>query len=148
MVNEKKVLLPRICSLYVDDMCAVDKRNQIQTVLECLNAQYDSIKFTYETEIDGKLPISDSKSQRVNNKIQIGIYHKPTANKHNEKDNHYQSPISEKNINTYIKEVASVNGFSEDFVDVSIRKHSIEFISFAYNRKRTKTKGFAPQTTN
>lgn len=72
-------LLPRVWLRYVDDVFAVIQKDDIQKTLDVLNNRFDSIKFTCESEINGELPFLDLKLQRIYNKINASVYHKPTS---------------------------------------------------------------------
>lgn len=115
---KKENLLPRVWLRYVDDFFAVIRKDDIQKTLDMLNGRFDSIKFTCEPEIDGKLSFLDVKLQRINNKIDIGVYHKPTSTmrtitndshcpiQHKHAAYHSMihrslSPVSKKNTNTF-----------------------------------------------
>lgn len=142
---KEKGLLPRIWFRYVDDVFAVIKKCDIQTMLNVLNSQFETIKFTHETEVNGILPFLDLEVQRVNNKLEIGVYHKPTSTMRTiTSDSHcpiqhkqaaYHSlihrlcrlPLSIANYKKeyeHIMETARVNGYSAKMVDNFIYKHS------------------------
>jgi len=72
-------LLPRFWVRYVDDVCAVVKKDDVQKVLDVLNNRENSINFTFELENDKKLPFLDLMLRRVENYIEVSIYHKPTS---------------------------------------------------------------------
>lgn len=126
-----------------DDIAAVVKKNEIENVLSVLNSQFESIKFTYEIECDKKLAFLDMELQNVNNKIEIGVYHKPTSTKRTiTSDSHcciqhkhaaFHSMVHRLcrmnlSVNNYmheykyIKEVARINGYDDGLIDVLIKK--------------------------
>jgi hypothetical protein len=61
---------------HVDDIFCIMDREKIQEILNTLNSQHDSIKFTHETEVNGVLPFLDLEIIRNNNKLEFGIYNK------------------------------------------------------------------------
>lgn len=71
--------IPRVWHRYVDDVVAIVRKDDITNVLDTLNSKHQSIKFTYETEINEKLPFLDLVLHRIDGKIDIGVYHKPTT---------------------------------------------------------------------
>lgn len=116
-------------------------------MLHTLNSRYETIRFTHETEIDGRLPFLDLVTVRKEGKISIGVYHKPTSTKRiitadsNSPQQHKiaalhsmihrlcKLPLSlqcYREEYCYIKEVAQLNGYSEDLVDNLVRKHSLK----------------------
>lgn len=138
-------LLPRVWYRYVDDVFAIVKRDEVDSILENLNKQFDSIKFTCEKEQDNILPFLDLEIQRKGQIIEFAIYHKPTSTMRTiTSDSH--SPIQHKkaayhsmvhrlcrlplSVNNYmreykyIKNVARVNGYGETMIDELILKHS------------------------
>jgi len=171
-------VLPRFWRRYVDDVCAIVRKDQVQNVLQVLNSRYESIKFTCEIEKDGKLPFLDLELQRERNKIEIGTYHKPTSTIRTiTSDSHcpiqhkmaaYHSmihrlcrlPLSVANYKKeydYIKEVARVNGYSAEVIDKIIHKHcqkikkwklSTLFSQTIQEQKQRVSLTFAPNITN
>jgi len=161
----KKNVLPRVWIRYVDDVFAVIKKNQGAQVLEVLNNQYDEINFTLEEEVDGELPVLDLKLKRVDGKIEISVYHKPTSTqRYITSDSHSpiqhkmaafnsmvyrlcKLPLSVRNYmieRQYILETAKINGYNETHIERLIKKHSDKIKKsklstlFAQNRKRLK----------
>jgi len=145
MSLKQQNILPRVWIRYVDDVVAVVKNENIMEILETLNCQYESIKFTYEKEENGRLPFLDLELQRVGNKIEFGIFHKPTSTKrtitsdsncpiqhklaayHSMAHRLVRLPLSitnYKNEYEYIKETANLNGFSVEVVDKIIYQHA------------------------
>lgn len=159
-LNERG-LLPRVWHRYVDDVFAIVDRDDIQKILDILNSQYDSINFTCEPETNGKLPFLDLELQRVSDKIDVGVYHKPTSTmrtitsdshcpvQHKQAAYHAlihrlcRLPLSAANFKReyeYIKETARVNGYSENMIDKLVKKHSNKV-------KRSKLTSFFTQNT-
>lgn len=138
-------VLPRVWYRYVDDVFAIVNKNDVQKILDILNARFDTIKFTHEIECDGKLSFLDIEIQRVGTSFEFGVYHKPTTTKRTiTSDSHcpiqhkmsaYHCMIhrlcrlplsirSYKNEYEFIKETARVNGYDMDLMDKMILKHS------------------------
>ena len=70
---------PKIWFRYVDDIFAiVNKSFDINAFMNKINNVYPSIKFTFELEIENKLPFLDLLLIRNETKINFGIYRKPT----------------------------------------------------------------------
>lgn len=171
-------LLPRVWHRYVDDVFAIVEKNEIQNVLTMLNSKYNSIKFTFETEIDGKLPFLDLLLQRTNNKIEIGVYHKPTTTMRTiTSDSHChiqhklaayhcmvyrlcRLPLSIANYmkeHAYIHETARVNGYGSQIVDKLIYKHARKvnnsnlttlFSQVEREQRQRVAMNFVPEITN
>lgn len=141
----KKNLLPSFWWRYVDDVAAIVKKDEIMKVLNVLNSQFPSIEFTHEIETNGELSFLDLILKRKNQKIEIGVYHKPTnTNRTITRDSHcswqhktaaYHSMVHRlcrlnlsindfKTEYEHIKNVAKVNGYKEELIDVLIKKHS------------------------
>lgn len=142
---EQHPLFPRIWIRYVDDIFAIIKKNTITTILDWLNGLKDSIKFTHETEKDGKMPFLDVEVMRIeNNKLGFKIYRKPTntctfinAKSFHCSNHKYAAfnsmvfracsiPMSdihfEDEIN-FIRNVAIKNGFGTNFLNGMIKRH-------------------------
>ena len=80
-INIKNTInnFPKIWVRYVDDIFAiVDETFDIDFFLQQINSQYSSIKFTYEKEVDGKLPFLDLLIKRGDNQLKYEIYRKKT----------------------------------------------------------------------
>jgi len=72
---------PKFYTRYVDDILVIIKQKDLEFVLEKLNKQNKTIKFTYETEDNQqKLPFLDLLIKRENNAIKFSIYRKETDN--------------------------------------------------------------------
>lgn len=143
---EKENLLPKVWMRYVDDIFAIVKKNELDILLNILNQQHTSIKFTIETEINNKLPFLDLLLTRNNNNcIDISIYRKPTnTNRYITNDSHCprktkmaafhsmvfrlcKLPLSIQNYMNElkkIKEIADVNGYYEKDIDFIVKKHA------------------------
>lgn len=171
-------LLPPVWHRYVDDVFAIVKKNEVQTILETLNNEYESIKFICEPENDGKLPFLDLELQKVNEKIEIAIYHKPTSTMRTITNDSFcpiqhklaayhsfihrlcRVPLSIVNYMKeyeYIKKTALVNGYSVKMVENLIYKHSLKvknsnLTTFFSQRENTQKQRvsmhFAPKITN
>ena len=74
--KEKKVA-PRVWKRYVDDVFALIKRQLAPCLLEHLNEQDESIRFTCKEEEDGRLPFLDVNVERSDGKLKT-IERKPT----------------------------------------------------------------------
>lgn len=66
---------------YVDDTFVIfnGSSQELQILLTFLNSLNSSIQFTMELEVDGSIPFLDLLIQRRQNKLDFGIYHKPTS---------------------------------------------------------------------
>jgi len=74
-------LKPRVWKRYVDDIMEVIKVGKLDEFTDFLNQMDDtgSIKFTHETELDGKLPFLDILlNRKEDGKLKIKVYRKPT----------------------------------------------------------------------
>ena len=70
---------PRVWHRYVDDVFSIVKKNLVQELLQHLNSQNPSIKFTVEVEKDNTLPYLDVAVHRTaNKKLGTDVYRKPT----------------------------------------------------------------------
>ena len=72
---------PKVWYRYVDDVFAIVKKIHVQNLLDHLNRQHPSIRFTVETEGEGQLPYLDVRVSRVEtgeSRLSIEIYRKPT----------------------------------------------------------------------
>lgn len=143
---EENGLLPAIWHRYVDDIYSIIKKDKKDEILEMLNSQFPTIKFTCETEIDNKLPFLDILViKKQDGSIEFAIYHKPTSTKrvitsdsfcpfqykqaafHSMAHRLCTIPLSIehfKNEYDYIKSVAVINGYPIAMIDNIIKKHS------------------------
>ena len=171
-------LLPRLWLRYVDDIFAIVKCDEVENVLNILNSRFDSINFTEEKERNGKLAFLDLELKRINNKIEIGVYHKETSTKrvipnishcaiqhklagfHSHIHRLCRLPLSIENYKKeydYIQEIAKINGYSSELVDNIVYKHSEKVrrsnlsTFFATNEKLNLKRvsiSFVPRITN
>lgn len=140
-------VMPRVWVRYVDDIFVVIKKSEAKKLKEILNsyAEYPTIKFTMEEEINGSLPFLDVLVTRKNNKLDFSIYRKPTSTDRFITRDSYcprstklaafnsmvyrlcNLPLSivnyMKELNT-IKRIANVNGYTADEIDELVNKHS------------------------
>ena len=170
--------LPRVWHRYVDDVFSIVHKDKIMDVLNILNNQYTSIKFTHETEVNGKLPFLDLMLNRVQGKIEIGVYHKPTTTMRtitSDSNTHIKNKhaayhflayrLCRLPLNifeymkeyAYIKETAKVNGYNIDLVENMIRTHSRKvresnlttlFSQRELEQKQRMPINFVPEITN
>lgn len=79
--NELQEFLTKVWYRFVDDVFAIIKKSQVEDLMRILNdAKYQSIKFTYKTENDGKLPFLDLLlTRQTDGTIDFGVYRKPTS---------------------------------------------------------------------
>ena len=64
---------------YVDDiLCLLPSDFDINAFLYFINNIYDSLKFTVEVEIDGKIPFLDVLIHNCNSHLKFSVYRKPT----------------------------------------------------------------------
>jgi len=70
---------PKLLTKYVDDIFAIVKKDQVENTLRELNNYHKNIKFTKEEEDNNELPYLDAKLIRINNKIKVNWYQKPTS---------------------------------------------------------------------
>ncbi|XP_062703744.1 uncharacterized protein LOC134286184 [Aedes albopictus] len=76
----KEKLFPRVWWRYVDDVFAPVKERYVDQTLAMLNSQHETIKFTVEKEVEGKLPFLDLLiTKNEDNSLKFGIYRKPTS---------------------------------------------------------------------
>ena len=73
------MVFPKVWIRYVDDIICIIKIYQLRTTFNTLNNSHESIKFTFEEEVDGKLPFLDLLLSRNKNKIAFDIYRKSTT---------------------------------------------------------------------
>ena len=135
--------IPAVWFRYVDDIFCVMKRDKIEQTLHTLNSQFESIKFTYETEVNGVLPFLDLEIIRNNNKLEFGIYRKPTATQRYITSDSYCNlqhkhaafnsmtyrlcniPLAPNKFQQELKEInkiAEVNGFDKTIVNTLVKK--------------------------
>ena len=130
---------------YVDDTFMIynGTHRQIDILHNYLNSINDNMKFTLEVEDNGKLNFLDLTVSRHGNKIQFGIYRKPTATDivihatshhpvthkmaafHSMIGRLLSVPLSLQdyyNELSIIKHIASSNGYKESLIDSILRK--------------------------
>ena len=85
MVHLEKTMVPQLNGKmsswyrYVDDTFTFIKDGEIENVRESLNNFHEDIKFTYETEIDGKIPFLDVNVKRKDDgTFDTEVYRKKT----------------------------------------------------------------------
>jgi hypothetical protein len=141
----RKSCFPRYWRRYVDDILVVVNKEKVEELLFELNSCYDSIKFTIEAEVNGKLPFLDLLLDRKNGIIEMSIYRKPTSTyryipytsntSYQHKMAAFNSmvyrlcrlPLNAKNfINELktIKTIATINGYKEQTIDELVGRHS------------------------
>lgn len=142
---ENKKFFPRVWRRYVDDVFAPVKERYLEQTLNMLNSQHESIKFTTEKEVDGKLPFLDLMITRKEDEtVKFGIYRKPTSTDRyiTSDSNHFGSqkqaafhsmahrlhniPMEKEEFaeeRNHIYKAAEVNGYEKEFVDKILRKH-------------------------
>ena len=80
MVELEKTILPTLkdhmspWKRYVDDTFSYIKQESIEFVLSKINSFHDNIKFTYETEKDGKIPFLDVLIIRKSSEIETTVF--------------------------------------------------------------------------
>lgn len=143
---QTKNLLPERWWRYVDDVFCIIKRDSLTTVLDTINSARRSIKFTYEMEVEGKLPFLDILILRepgCPSSFSFEIYRKPTNTRrtipatsnhsfqHKMAAYHYfihrmtTLPLSEAGKQKeleYIFETAEINGYSRTTIQAIIDK--------------------------
>ncbi|XP_055623481.1 uncharacterized protein LOC129766908 [Toxorhynchites rutilus septentrionalis] len=141
----KEKLFPRTWRRYVDDIFTSVKERYLGKTLDMLNSRHDSITFTCEKEVDGKLPFLDLEiTRKEDNTLKFGIYRKPTsidrfitsdsnhfgaqkqATFHSMAHRLYNVPMEEEEFakeEENIYKAATVNGYGKEFVERILRKH-------------------------
>lgn len=142
---EKEKFFPRAWWRYVDDILAPVKERYLDQTLVMLNARHNSIKFTVEKEIDGKLPFLDLMTTRKEDgTVKFGIYRKPTSTDRyiTSDSNHfgaqkqaafhsmahrlYNVPMEEQEFaeeKDRIYKAAELNGYEKEFTKRILQKH-------------------------
>ena len=69
---------PRLWLRYVDDILAIVKRKSLDQTLKHLKEQNTAITFTMEVEKDGTLPFLDGCITRMDTRLDLTVYRKPT----------------------------------------------------------------------
>lgn len=147
-INAKSVMdyFPRVWIRYIDDVFAIfNKEENLQAFVDKLNSFYPTIKFTYETEENEKLPFLDiliSKNS-LTKLIEYDIYRKPTQNYRYIPNDSFHPPaqkravfnslihrlfnshLSQDNFNKevkVIKDIATFNGYKTSLIDNMVCK--------------------------
>lgn len=136
-------LMPRFWKRYVDDIFAVIKKENLQTTVDNLNGLHGNIKFTVETEKEGRLPFLDILLIRRQGNLELEIYRKPTdtyrviPNTSNHAYQHKMAsfnhmihrmltlPISQEGLQketSLILEIANLNGYPRKMIIDLINK--------------------------
>lgn len=141
---ENNNLLPVTWIRYVDDVLAITSKNKVDSLLDVLNSQFPSIKFTVEIENDSSINFLDLKLKRINKKIVFDVFRKETSTIRFLTNDSY-NPIQHKHavfhslayrlVNLplsqdcyaseyeFIKQAATVNGYERNLIDNIINKH-------------------------
>ena len=102
---------------FVDDIFAIVDKNLIDDSLKLLNLQDKSIKFTLETENSGSIPFLDLRIMRKDNKLEFGIYRKPT---------HVDNYIKNLSYNPRQHKHAILNSLTYRLVNIPLSKMEYE----------------------
>lgn len=144
---KNKNLLPRIWWRYVDDVFAIIKKKDLETVLSTLNnTKFKTIHFTHQIEENNQLAFLDlNVNRKPDGTITFGIYRKPTSTTRFITSDSYCPPSHKMaafhsmtyrlcklplpvrefmDELKYIKLAANVNGFHERIVNQLVEKHS------------------------
>lgn len=129
---------PKIWKRYVDDIFCIVKEQDVDIILDKLNSQHETIKFTVEREIDGILPFLDLKIIRNGENLEFDVYRKPTTTSvfipydSNHNYSHKMSAFSSMihrllnvPLNTvrytnelnHIKKLAQINGYNNNTIE-------------------------------
>lgn len=136
---------PRFWRRYVDDVVAIVKKNKLDETLNHLNNFSPHLQYTCEVENDGKLPFLDIIISREADKLDFNIYRKPTSTSRliPIESNHHPSqkyaafnsmvhrlvnfPLSKESYTTelaHIKNMAKINGYTDDSIDILVKRHT------------------------
>jgi hypothetical protein len=100
----------------VDDVLAIVKKQNIQKVQTNLSAQFPSINFTSESEVNGKLPFLDVLISREGENLKFSIYRKPTSNQQFiPEDSHHSKSHKMAAFNSMFHRLFSIEMSQEDF---------------------------------
>ena len=142
---QERNVLPERWWRYVDDVFCIIKRDSLTAVLDTINSIETSIKFTYETEINGRLPFLDILIVREPSlpTLSFEIYRKPTntrrtipatsnhSHQHKMAAYHHMIhrmqtlPLSDEGKTKeldYIYETARINGYQTTTIQAIINK--------------------------
>ncbi|KAJ8976203.1 hypothetical protein NQ317_008281 [Molorchus minor] len=121
-IKEEFEYFPRIWIRYVDDIFAVfdTKVESVDSFISKLNSRFTSVNFTNEIENNGQLPFLDVLVIKNNqNNLEFDIYRKDTIHLL------LSFPLSKERFEKerkLIKDIAKINGYSENYVDRLIMK--------------------------
>lgn len=140
----KNELFPKCWFRYVDDVFAIIKKTTLRRFLMKLNNYHPNIKFTYEEEVDGRIPFLDLLVIRnANNEVEFDVYRKETSTDRyiTRNSQHPEShkmaafhsmihrlvnlPLSEEKFKLEeerIKNAAVTNGYSKEVITKMINK--------------------------
>lgn len=143
---KKNALFPRVWYRYVDDVIAIIRIRQLQSVLRLINEQYETIKFTVEEESNNCLPFLDLLISKTDDgDLEFSIYRKPThtdryitsdsfhCGAHKQAAFHamahrlHSIPMNasaHQNEENYIYEVGAKNGYSRSWIKKILERHS------------------------
>lgn len=135
--------MPRFWKRYVDDIFAIIKKKDRETIMDIINGLHNNIQFTVETEERGQLPFLDILVKRGQENWDLQIYRKPTdtirviPNTSNHSYQHKMAsfnhkihrmltlPISQEGVEKetrFILETANMNGYPQKMIADLIRK--------------------------
>ncbi|KFD50626.1 hypothetical protein M513_08433 [Trichuris suis] len=84
-----KKILPRLFKRYVDDIFVIIESSREDNFLNFFNRLFpNTISFTIEKEVSGKLPFLDSLVIRMPERLKTNVYRKPT---HSDRYIHFSS---------------------------------------------------------
>ena len=91
---KKNKIFPLIWYRYVDDIFCIVNSRQLNKLLELLNAQHPSIKFTVEQEENGRIVFLDlCINTTPEGFLEFSIYRKPThTDRYITADSHHHEP--------------------------------------------------------
>lgn len=117
-------------------MVAVVKKNEVDLVLDLLNsAQYASIKFTMEKEVNGCLPFLDLKLIHTNTGIEFDIFRKETSTyQFIPSDSYHNAQHKYAAFNTMVHKLLSIP-LSDELFD-----KEFQHIQMLYNLKNVEEK--------
>lgn len=140
---EKEDKLPKLWIRYVDDIFAVVNKEEVEETLRGINEAHKDIKFTIETEEEGKLPFLDILVKRNGQRLGFEVYRKPTSTQRFivSRSNHafqhkmaafrtmihrmYNVPMDKNSVEKeeqYIFETARKNGYEKELMKQLMRK--------------------------